>query len=145
MIRFAALLIGLAGGVGAGAADGGALFAQHCAPCHQADGAGTVGLAPSLKGEHWSKLGADRGYLASVLVHGLAGPIKLGSQTFVGSMPGFGAQLDDTSLAAIATQVRKLQGAADATPYAAEDIRAARAKPGSPPTSRQLRVQLLGG
>lgn len=144
MNRFAALLIGLACALSARAADGGALFTQHCAPCHQADGAGTVGLAPPLKGEHWSKLGADRGYLAGVLVHGLAGPIKVGSQTFVGSMPAFGTQLDDAALAAIATQVRKLQGAADAAPYAAEDIRAARAKPGSPPLSRQHRLQLLG-
>ena len=48
--------------------DGAALFTQHCAPCHQADGTGTVGLAPMLKGEHWGKLGADRGYLPMVLV-----------------------------------------------------------------------------
>lgn len=145
MKRAGLILTGLACAVGAHAADGSALFAQHCAPCHQADGAGTVGLAPPLKGEHWAKLGADRAYLASVLVHGLSGPIKLGSQTFVGSMPGLGAQLDDAALAAIATHVRKLQGAADAAPYAAEEIQAVRAQPGSPPASRQRRAQLLGG
>ena len=125
------------------AADGTALFAQHCASCHQADGAGTVGLAPPLKGDHWQRLGADRGYLPMVLLHGLSGPIKLGSQTFVGSMPPFGAQLDDDALAAIASHVRLLQGAAGEAPFSADDIKAQRARPGSPPQTRQRRLQLL--
>ena len=126
------------------AADGAALYAQHCAACHQGDGGGTVGLAPTLKGEHWGKLGADRGYLPMVLVHGLSGAIKVGSATFVGSMPPFGAQLDDAALAAIATHVRQLQGAAAEAPFTADEVKAQRGKPGSPPQSRQRRVQLLG-
>lgn len=125
--------------------DGAALFAQHCAPCHQADGTGTVGLAPMLKGEHWGKLGADRGYLPMVLVHGLSGPIRIGGANFVGSMPPFGAQLDDAALAALATQVRRLQGASGEAPYSAADVKAERDKPGSPPQSRLRRVQILGG
>ena len=120
------------------------LYAQHCAACHQADGGGTVGLAPSIKGEHWRKLGADRVYLAAVLVHGMSGPIKVGGQTFVGSMPGFGAALDDASLALIATHVRQMQGGGDAKPYTEEDFRAARAAGGSPPQTRLLRRQILG-
>jgi mono/diheme cytochrome c family protein len=139
----AALLLPLAA---TAQADGAALFAQHCAPCHQADGAGTVGLAPPLKGEHWARLAADRGYLPMVLVHGLSGPIKLGGgTTFVGSMPPFGPQLDDAALAALATQVRRLQGAAADAPYSAAEVKAERDKPGGPPQSRQRRVQLLGG
>ena len=126
------------------AADGATLFAQHCAACHQADGSGTVGLAPPLKGDHWLKLGADRGYLPMVLVHGLSGAIKLGSQTFVGSMPAFGAQLDDETLAAIASHVRKLQGATEAA-FTADEVKALRDRPGSPPQSRLRRVQLLAG
>lgn len=125
------------------APDGAALFAQHCAACHQADGSGAVGLAPALKGEHWARLGEQRHYLATVLAHGLSGPIKVNGVAFVGSMPGFGAQLDDAALAAIATQVGKLQGG-QAKAYAAEEIRAARDKPGSPPQTRQLRTQILG-
>jgi len=124
--------------------DGAALFVQTCATCHQPDGAGTVGLAPSLKGDHWAKLGAERAYLPTVLVHGLSGPIKVNGQPFVGSMPAFGAQLDDLSLAALANHVRKLQGAADAKPYATDEIKAARDKAGSPPQSRALRMQILG-
>lgn len=144
-MRWAVAALGLAGVCAVHAADGAALFAQHCAACHQVDGSGTVGLAPPLKGDHWARLGADRAYLAGVLVHGLSGPIKIGGQTFVGSMPSFGAQLDDATLADIATHVRKLQGAQDAAPFAADDIRAARSQPGSPPLSRQRRAALLGG
>lgn len=124
------------------AADGAALYAANCAPCHQPDGAGAVGLAPALKGEHWVKLGADKAYLPTVVVHGLSGPIKINGQPFVGSMPAFGAQFDDATLAAIATHVRSLQGAADAV--SADDIKAARAAAGSPPQTRQLRVKILG-
>ena len=126
-------------------ADGPALFAKHCAACHQADGSGTVGLAPPLKGEHWAKLGAERNYLPAVLVHGLSGPIKVNGQAYSGSMPAFGPQLDDATLAAIATHVRQqVQGAADTPPYAADELKAQRDQAGSPPQSRQRRAQLLG-
>lgn len=138
----AALLGGHAGV--AAAADGAALFAQHCAACHQADASGTVGLAPSLKGEHWARLGADRGYLLMVMVHGLAGSIKLNGQTFVGSMPPIGAALDDEALAGVADHLRGLQGATGHRPYAAAEVQAARALAGSPPQTRLRRLQLLG-
>ena len=137
-----ALMLGLPGL--AAAADGAALFVQHCAACHQADGSGTVGLAPPLKGEHWAKLGAERDYLPTVLVHGLSGPIKVAGVPFVGSMPAFGPQLDDESLAAVANHLRGLQGAAGDKPYDAAELRSARDKAGSPPQSRQRRVQIVG-
>jgi mono/diheme cytochrome c family protein len=144
MRALAALLPALAAAGPAAALDGAALFAQHCAACHQADGSGTVGLAPPLKGEHWARLGADRSYLPTVLVHGLSGAIKLGGQTFVGSMPAFGPQLDDAALAAMATHVRQLQGATGDKPYDSADIQAARAQAGSPPQTRQKRALILG-
>lgn len=125
--------------------DGAALFAQHCAVCHLADGAGQAGLAPALKGEHWTRLGAERAYLPTVMLYGLAGAIKVNGQTFVGTMTPFGNQLDDAAVAAIATHVRKLQGAAaDAKPYTAEEVAAVRAKPGNPQTTRQMRAQFVG-
>jgi mono/diheme cytochrome c family protein len=127
------------------APDGAALFAEHCAACHQADGTGTVGLAPPRKGEHRARLGADRGYLPGVLVHGLSGAIQVGGQPFVGSMPAFGPQLDDTSLAAIATHVRAtVQGASGDAPYRADDLAQARREPGGPPQMRQRRARVLG-
>ena len=124
------------------AADGAALYAQHCATCHQADGSGTVGLAPPLKGEHWQRLGADRSYLAQVITHGLSGLIVVNGQRFVGSMPAFAGQLNDEQLAAIATHLLSLQERPGPA-YSAADLAAARSSAGSPPQSRALRMQLL--
>jgi mono/diheme cytochrome c family protein len=143
-LRAACTALGLAAAT-ASASDGAALFAQHCAVCHQADGSGTVGLAPPIRGAHWERLGADRGYLLAVVLNGLAGPIRIDGQPFVGAMPGLASQLDDLQVAAIATHVRTLQGAKDAAPYGADEAKAARALPGNPSASRQRRVQLVGG
>jgi mono/diheme cytochrome c family protein len=142
------LVMTLLGAAGASALpqtapDGAALYTTHCAVCHLVDGAGQPGVAPALMGEHWSKLGAERAYLPNVLLYGLSGAIKVNGQTFVGVMAPF-ANLDDATLAAIATRVRKLQGAADAKPYAADEIKAVRDKPGNPQATRQLRASLVG-
>lgn len=140
----ALLLIASANAAAAqGGLDGAALFGQHCATCHQADGSGTVGLAPPLKGAHWAKLSADRGYLPTVLLNGLSGPIKVNGQSFVGSMPAFGGQLDDASLAAIANHLKRLQGAEEAV-LSADEFKAQRQQAGSPPQTRQRRNQVLG-
>lgn len=128
----------------AGAADGVALFKQHCAICHQESGVGTPGLAPGLLGSHWQKLGAERAYLATVLLKGLSGPIKVDGQAFVGSMPAMAPTLDDEALAAVANHLRGLQGAAADKPYAPTDFADLRAKPGNPTQTRNLRRQLLG-
>ena len=137
------MVLGLITGVAA-ANDGKALFAQHCATCHRDDGSGTVGLAPALQGEHWAKLGAERNYLPSVMLHGLSGPIKVAGQPFLGAMPGLAAQLDDAALAAIATYVRGLQGATGNKAYTADEFKAVRAAAGGPALTRQLRVKLVG-
>ncbi len=140
------VLLALAGTAAAQAApDGAALFAKTCAICHGADASGIVGLAPPLKGDHWGKLGAERSYLPTVLVHGLSGNIKVNGQTFIGSMPPIAGQLDDEALAAVANALRKLQGAADAAPFTAEDFKAQRGATGSPPATRALRAKVLGG
>ena len=125
------------------AADGAALFEQHCMACHQAQGQGTVGLAPALKGEHWQRLGRERGYLSHVLVHGLSGLIVVNGERHISSMPAFGTQLDDDSLAALASHVQaSIQGRQDA-PYQAAEIRAVREAGGSPPRTRERRIQAL--
>ncbi len=128
------------------ASDGAALFAQHCAVCHQADGAGAIGVAPPLMGAHWARLGADRNYLPTVMLKGLFGPIELaGGQSFNGNMPGLAPSLDDEALAAIASHVQTLQGAGKTAPYRTDEIKALRQLPGSPTASRRMRAQLLGG
>lgn len=121
--------------------DGAALYAQHCAACHQADGRGTVGLAPALKGEHWRRLSADNSYVAAVLLHGLSGPIMVNGQRFVGSMPGFAALLDDERLALLAKHLSALQGLPHT--FSSADFKAVREAGGSPPQTRERRAQLL--
>ena len=147
-LRPACLLAWLLAGGAMAAPDGGAVFVQHCAMCHQADASGVAGLAPSLKGEHWTKLGADRSYLPTVILKGLFGPIQLGSgpgsQSFNGNMPGFAQTLDDETIAAVASHVLALQGGGKVTVYSADEIKAARQRAGSPGQSRQTRSQLLG-
>ena len=101
-------LLGIGVSLAHAAPDGPALFAQHGAAWHQADGQGTVGLAPALKGPHWQRLGSDRAYLPQVLVHGLSGLIVVNGERHVGSMPAFGAQLDDDSLAAVANHMQSV-------------------------------------
>lgn len=140
----AAALLAAFGVPAAQAADGAWLYGQHCAACHQPDASGAVGLAPPLKGSHWDKLGADRGYLPMVITHGLSGPIQVNGQPFVGSMPSFAGQLDDATIAAIATHLRSLQGAKGEAAYTEAEVAAARAAAGSPPQSRARRVELLG-
>ena len=126
------------------APDGAALFNQHCAACHQEQGQGTVGLAPALQGAHWQALGRDRDYLPHVLVHGLSGSIVVNGERHAGSMPAFGAQLDDASLAAVAQHlVTSIQKRTDAPPYEAADLARAREAGGSPPQTRQRRARAL--
>lgn len=147
MTRWPAVLLAaalpLAAAPARAAEDGARLFERHCAACHQPDASGTVGLAPPLRGEHWARLGAERSYLPTVLVHGLSGPIQVGALRFVGSMPAFGSQLRDEELAAIARHLRGLQGASDEAPLEAADFAAARAAGGSPPATRLKRQSLL--
>ncbi len=145
-MRTAAVLLAWAAAVTAAhaAPDGAAMYAQHCAVCHLPDGAGQAGLAPPLKGGHWARLGAERRYLPTVLVHGLAGAIKIDGQTFVGVMASFGGQFDDATLAALATHVRRLQGATDAAAYAPEEIRSVRDTPGNAQATLRMRREILG-
>ncbi|MDP4301162.1 c-type cytochrome [Leptothrix discophora] len=131
-------------GGAAAAGDGAALYAAHCAACHQVDGSGTLGLAPALKGPHWATLAARRDYLPTVLLKGMAGMIRVNGQTVVGSMPAFAAALDDAALAAIATHLATLQGDAARAPYEAAEFAPLRAVAGDPARTRQLRRSVLG-
>lgn len=143
-----ALLVGVAwlvlsGGAQAQSLDGAALFAQHCAACHQVSGVGTPGLAPSLRGAHWARLGAEPRYLASVVLNGLSGPIWIEGQRFVGAMPSFAATLSDAQLAAVLNHVMHLQERPETPPMDAATLSSVRAAGGNPSASRALREQLL--
>ncbi len=140
---FRVLLAALASGTVQAAPDGAALFKQHCAICHQDNAGGAAGLAPTLLGEHWKKLGADRSYVLTVTAKGLSGPIKINGKPFVGAMTGWEAMLADDQIAAVATHLRTLQGS-DGQAYSANEVAAVRKTAGDPTRTRALRRAILG-
>lgn len=122
------------------------LFLEHCSACHQPDGSGTVGLAPALKGEHWTALASNELYVPTVLLKGLSGRIEVAGQVFIGNMPAFAAVLDDAQVLALSQHLRNLQaGASSALTLTAADVARVRQAPGSPTQSRQMRQSVLTG
>lgn len=101
--RTLADLSGPAPAVPGAAVDGKALFAAHCAACHQATGKGLPGVFPPLDGSEW--VHGDARVLANILLHGIDGEIEVEGATYKGAMPAFG-QLADAELAGLATYIR---------------------------------------
>jgi mono/diheme cytochrome c family protein len=85
------------------AVDGKALFAAHCAACHQATGKGLSGVFPPLDGSEWVQ--GDARVLANILLHGIDGEIEVAGATYKGAMPSF-QQLSDAELAGVISYVR---------------------------------------
>ena len=96
-------------------ADGAALYAAHCAACHQATGQGLAGVFPPLDKSEWV-LGPDK-VLANIVLHGITGDIEVLGTTYKGMMPAF-SQLTDAELAATLTHIRS-QWSNKATPITA--------------------------
>jgi mono/diheme cytochrome c family protein len=123
--------------------DGAAIYATRCVVCHQPDGVGAIGLAPSLAGT-LAKRVADvdgQAYVAQVLVAGLSGPIVSQGQKFNGVMPTWAA-LPDTELAAVLNHV--LASFNDSPVRLGPEVfAAARQKPLSPAELRKLREKLI--
>ncbi|MEO7127606.1 MAG: cytochrome c [Rhodoferax sp.] len=93
----------------AGAAvDGAAVFASHCAACHQATGAGLPGVFPPLAGSDW--VAGKEATLIAIVLHGINGPLTVKGNPFNGAMPTFQGQLQDPEVAAVLTYVRSQWG-----------------------------------
>ncbi|TYQ22441.1 UNVERIFIED_CONTAM: cytochrome c553 [Acetobacter peroxydans] len=109
------------------AADGQQLYNATCGLCHQVGATGVPGQFPPLKGRIDQIAATPEGktYLAHVLLNGLSGSIKAGGQSYMGYMPAFAAQSDET-LAAILTYVASLGETKPAPTFSADDIKAAR-------------------
>ncbi|MBO9471477.1 YVTN beta-propeller repeat-containing protein [Salinisphaera shabanensis T35B1] len=86
---------------------GAKIYAQNCAACHQANGAGIPGAFPPQAGHTPALLAADGGrdYLAHVLLFGLNGRITIEGKTYNGQMPAWGAALDDADIAKVLNYV----------------------------------------
>jgi mono/diheme cytochrome c family protein len=87
--------------------DGAAVYADNCASCHQADGAGIVGAFPPLAN---NPNAADGAYVEKVILEGLSGPIDVLGETYNSSMPSF--SLAGSDLSDLVSYVQSLAGGA---------------------------------
>lgn len=85
---------------------GAELYAATCQSCHQSDGRGLPGLAPSLRDSRFVLGPPER--LARILLHGLTGQLEVDGQSWNAEMPALAAR--DEDLAAVATYVRREWG-----------------------------------
>lgn len=105
--------------------DSAALYAQHCATCHMADGTGVPSLQPSLVDS--AVVRGDERLLIRVVLLGPAAVLPPDREHYSNTMPGFAA-LADPEIAALLTYVRREFGGG-APPVAAESVAAVRAAP----------------
>lgn len=107
----------LAGGPGDGqqtelspADRGKKVFSANCATCHQASGQGAPGQYPPLAGSEYVNGGTKR--LASIVLKGLTGPIKVKGAVFVTSaqMAPWEKTLNDQKIADVLTYIRQEWG-----------------------------------
>jgi mono/diheme cytochrome c family protein len=84
--------------------DGGAIFNEQCAACHQADAKGLPGNFPPLAGN--PDLFLARDFPVRVVLFGMSGKIEVLGQTIDGVMPPVGENLEDAQVAAVVNFVR---------------------------------------
>jgi mono/diheme cytochrome c family protein len=82
-------------------------FAVVCAQCHQPNGLGQLGKAPSLVNSPWV-LGSDK-RLIRIVLHGMRGEIEVGDEKFNLDMPSWAA-LTDEQIAGALTYIRRTWG-----------------------------------
>jgi mono/diheme cytochrome c family protein len=130
---------------------GKASFTEHCAACHQAEGTGAPGIAPSLVGTLKRFLPTEPGrhYLAQILISGMAGKIETEGHSFVGLMPSFRDDLSPEQAAATIDYVLgTFDGVAEAgaaTPITPAMVKEAADKQATTADTRKLREAALAG
>jgi mono/diheme cytochrome c family protein len=88
--------------------DGGLVFKNVCAACHQQTGEGIPGAFPPLAGSEW--VNGDPDIAAKIVLFGLQGPIDVKGNTYNGAMPAFGSTLGDTEIASVVSYIRNTWG-----------------------------------
>jgi mono/diheme cytochrome c family protein/glucose/arabinose dehydrogenase len=81
------------------------VYTTLCTACHQPNGQGMDGLAPSLIESEWVLGKAD--VIPRIVLHGLTGPIQVNGQPWTLEMPPLGPALSDEQIAGVATYVRR--------------------------------------
>lgn len=84
--------------------DGGALYSQHCASCHQDSGQGVPGTFPSLV-DNATVTAEDPLKHVETVLDGAQGR-TIDGQSYASPMPGFADQLSDAEIAAIVNHER---------------------------------------
>ena len=83
-------------------------YATVCASCHQATGEGVPGQFPPLKNSEWVIGGEER--VASLLLHGIVGPLQVMGKPYNGAMPAQGALKNNKAIAQLVSYVRNEWG-----------------------------------
>ncbi|EKT4092413.1 c-type cytochrome [Stenotrophomonas sp. NPDC077421] len=84
--------------------NGAGLFQASCATCHQPNASGVRNAIPPLADSPF--VAARPEVMVQILLHGIDGPIRVGTQDYDGHMPDFSSVLDDAEIASIVQYVR---------------------------------------
>ena len=123
--------------------DGAALYAMHCAACHQATGLGVAMAFPPLVDHIGALVAAERLYAPKTVLYGLMGAIEVKGTTYMGVMPGLGMLLSDAEVAAILNHaVLSFDAFDDFEPFVAEEIAELRATPLQMTDVHAIRVEM---
>jgi len=99
--------------------EGGRLYSQNCAACHQPEGQGIAGAFPPLAGSDY--LLDDPQRAIGVVLNGLSGPVVVNGETYDGVMPG--VLLSDADISNILTFVLNSFGNEDGEIFPADVAR----------------------
>lgn len=84
------------------------LFAARCATCHQPDGVGVRNAIPPLVDSPFAAEGPE--LVATILLRGIDGPIRVNNHVFDGHMPSFASALTDIEIGELSTFVARRFG-----------------------------------
>jgi len=85
-------------------AKGQKVYTEYCKTCHQANGQGMSNVYPPLAASDYIKL-MPRKTIASEIVNGKAGKVKVNGKEYNGVMAAIPAKYTDTDVAAVLTYV----------------------------------------
>ncbi|TDU68188.1 putative membrane-bound dehydrogenase-like protein [Prosthecobacter fusiformis] len=100
------------------------IYAGLCAACHQPHGYGLDGLAPPLVDSEWV-LGKPE-FATRIVLHGLAGPVRVSGRTWNLAMPPL-PHLTDDDIASVVTYLRR-EWEHNASPVEPKDVTKLRAQ-----------------
>ena len=117
-------------------------FAQNCSACHQSTGLGIPRLFPPLAGSEWVVGNKEIGdnHLATIILHGLQGPIDVCGKTYNNAMPPW-QHLSDEQIAAVLTFIRSEWGnsSSEMTADFVKSVREQSSRHNSPWSQKDLR------